>query len=452
MRNCVMWAAVAVVTMVVLVLESEGVSIEAYGAVEGKASNEAAWSNARAVMATAKAVNEGVHGSDRVVEVPAGGTFYIFNATMSGLKDVTFVIDGTLVVSNNISAWQDIANKPSTGVLEVTDSTNITFTGAGLIDGQGYDFWWWVIITGKDFRPNLVNIYRTSGVTVTELHVRNSPQYHWNIRYVEDVYIDNINVYVDVEAQKAALAVGGKLLTVHPEHPEWDIPVFPLNTDGIDIAGIRVVIQNSHITNYDDAIAVKPIYTGESPFSSCSQDMYVYNMSVVVGVGMSIGSVPPAVGTNCVRNITFDTQQDQPHSGPPPPRATLTGPANTGCSFFYPIDPVCPTQPRVPITNVVVDSFTADKTLMLPGVILCNATKPCSGLSFSSVAITGDFVVQPDWSCHNADVVQTQTTPAIKCDNSASTHTPNPVLPIPITGDIMADYVAWIRAARLASM
>lgn len=33
--------------------------------------------------------------------------------------------------------------------------------------------------------------------------------------------------------------------------------------------------------------------------------MLVENATVVLGVGMSIGSVPPNLGCNCIRNITF---------------------------------------------------------------------------------------------------------------------------------------------------
>ena len=37
-------------------------------------------------------------------------------------------------------------------------------------------------------------------------------------------------------------------------------PTFPLNTDGIDPSGTNVYIRNVNITNYDDAVAVKPAH------------------------------------------------------------------------------------------------------------------------------------------------------------------------------------------------
>lgn len=33
--------------------------------------------------------------------------------------------------------------------------------------------------------------------------------------------------------------------------------------------------------------------------------MLIENIKVVLGVGMTIGSVPPDRGCNCIRNITF---------------------------------------------------------------------------------------------------------------------------------------------------
>jgi len=44
----------------------------------------------------------------------------------------------------------------------------------------------------------------------------------------------------------------------------WDYsinyPTFPLNTDGIDPAGTNIHIHNVKITNFDDAVAVKPAH------------------------------------------------------------------------------------------------------------------------------------------------------------------------------------------------
>jgi hypothetical protein len=39
--------------------------------------------------------------------------------------------------------------------------------------------------------------------------------------------------------------------------------------------------------------------------SQCSENMTIENSKVYFSVGLSIGSVPPNVDFNCIRNITF---------------------------------------------------------------------------------------------------------------------------------------------------
>lgn len=37
------------------------------------------------------------------------------------------------------------------------------------------------------------------------------------------------------------------------------LPTFPLNTDGLDPHGANALIERLNITNYDDAVAIKPL-------------------------------------------------------------------------------------------------------------------------------------------------------------------------------------------------
>ena len=53
-------------------------------------------------------------------------------------------------------------------------------------------------------------------------------------------------------------------------------PTMPLNTDGIDPSGSNVTIKNIKITNWDDAIAIKPSHqTSVVARDGCSQDIHV---------------------------------------------------------------------------------------------------------------------------------------------------------------------------------
>lgn len=89
----------------------------------------------------------------------------------------------------------------------------------------------------------------------------------------------------------------GRMFAPHTLQPE------DLNTDGIDTSGHDVWIHHVTIVNDDDSIAVKPS-SGSSFASTCTENILIED-STMTGFGASIGSVPPNVNHNCVRNVTF---------------------------------------------------------------------------------------------------------------------------------------------------
>ena len=58
------------------------------------------------------------------------------------------------------------------------------------------------------------------------------------------------------------------------------------------------------VTNFDDALCVKPM-NGNGRLATCSEDILIEDSNVTLGVGITIGSVPPNDAVNCVRNVTF---------------------------------------------------------------------------------------------------------------------------------------------------
>jgi len=83
-----------------------------------------------------------------------------------------------------------------------------------------------------------------------------------------------------------------------------ELPIFPLNTDGIDYAGRNATYRRLKITNFDDAIVPKPSNTRKM-FTNCTQDILVEDIEINFAVGASIGSVPPSADHNCVKNVMF---------------------------------------------------------------------------------------------------------------------------------------------------
>jgi hypothetical protein len=98
-------------------------------------------------------------------------------------------------------------------------------------------------------------------------------------------------------------------------------------------------------------------------------------------------------------------QQDQP------------GTPGNGCSFRYPLVPVCPTQPRVSVSNIVLENINFAEGDTLPGVLLCNETNPCSGFVFNNVKNKGNFLVQSNYVCQNTIASFIDSDPVPDCIN-----------------------------------
>ena len=457
-------------------------SITDFGAVTNDSSLSATSANTVALQKALVAANSST--TDRVALVPAGASFCYFWLKVDYLVNVTLQIDGTLLVSNNISATEWPV-KGDFASLWFENARGLTLIGNGMIDGQGYDWWWHVIITKQDQRPHMVRITSSQDILISNLRFENSPQYHLKLDHIMNVIIRNITIFVDVGKQRelhrisqswlplgnAAYGLISKLKEYIPESvlnalesdlPEelekileaLGIPTFPLNTDGIDPSGKNVLIENVTITNFDDAVAVKPS-SGGDPFTNCSQNMTIRNVHVNFGVGMTIGSVPPNNNVNCVRNITFENitfehplksvyiKSNPGESGSGivdsityrhiratwplwyplwigPQQQRQPGTAGTGCNFLYPIVNECPTQPRVSISNIMLDDVVFENGITLPGVMLANASTPYTNFKFTNVTntgfLSGKFLLDQNYVCENVlGVADNTTSPLPAC-------------------------------------
>ena len=159
---------------------------------------------------------------------------------------------------------------------------------------------------------NNVDTVDFSGIFVT-----NSAYYHIVPNVCQNFYMHDFEIYVDVMGQ---LELHNLFLHDYPKEfvslgdMKLEIPIFPLNTDGIDIYGRNFTFRNVKITNFDDAIVPKPANKGKR--IHCTEDILVENCEVTFGVGMTIGSVPPNDNHACIRNVTFrDIKFNKPLKG-----------------------------------------------------------------------------------------------------------------------------------------
>lgn len=157
------------------------------------------------------------------------------------------------------------------------DLVDVTFTGDGIIDGNG-GVWWGEAEKARQIRPgytlprpNLIVLERCKNVRIENLTLQNSPKSHLVPLSCDDVVISNATIRA---------------------------PETAANTDAIDPSGHRILITKCRLDVGDDNVAIKANSKVEGRFQS--EDITVTDCQFLHGHGMSIGS--ETVGG--VRNVT----------------------------------------------------------------------------------------------------------------------------------------------------
>eukprot|EP00743_Colponemidia_sp_Colp-15_P004929 GILK01005312.1.p1 GENE.GILK01005312.1~~GILK01005312.1.p1 ORF type:complete len:471 (-),score=64.30 GILK01005312.1:166-1473(-) len=391
--------------------------------------------------------------TDKVITVEPDHEYFILGSvSASHLVGVTIQLEGTLTALDNIDQWPFVGNS-YVDFMVFTDCTDLkvySSTGKGLIDGRGY-VWWEASLARvfgnhklkSDRRPKLMLYERCTNLVFSNFKMINSPMWHLNLQDVMDVVISDLTVDVDVTKQRSLHESFGGFL-------KNSIPLFPLNTDGIDVAGINVLITNFTCTNYDDVVVVKPM-DNRGIYSQCSDNIVVDGAKVKWGVGMAIGTVPPRTFHTCIknvifrnvyfkdpfkaiyiktnpgtgsgeiRNITYENiiadrpiwfpiyigpqQQKQPDGGGP------------GC-MLYPIEKKCDTQPLVTISDITLRNVYMSKALTYAGVIRCDEKNPCSNFVWENVHVSGGLSHLLKYKCEHINGKISNSVPST-CFNSA---------------------------------
>jgi len=157
------------------------------------------------------------------------------------------------------------------------NTTDISITGSGTIDGSGAIFWIWSDKAARRYppgrrivpRPNLIVLQGIQRLLVDGVTLRNSPMFHLVPRG-RDITIQNIRIFAPSDAP---------------------------NTDAIDPGGERIVIRHCEIDNGDDDVALQ----------SGSHDVLIEDLTCLHGHGISIGSsTTNGLSHIIVRRCTFD--------------------------------------------------------------------------------------------------------------------------------------------------
>ena len=402
-----------------------------FGGVPSDASVGAARRNARALRAgLEQTAREG-----GTLVVPAGERFYALNVSLEGVRGAHLSVEGEVWLHGGLEDWPNAGPDNVAHWMHLVGCEDFRLDGGGKIEGQGHE--WWLRSFLNDLpaksRPKMFQIEYSRFVTIEDIEVKNGPFFHIGFQSTNDVVIRRIKIMVDLVAQRRMffehLGVAGEAEDSHAGLAPW-LPLFPLNTDGIDPHGRNYLIEDIFCENYDDVVAVKP---GEIfGDSGCTGNITVRNAEVVAGVGMSIGSVPPNARGHCIEdvyfgNVTFKyplkTVYIKTNSGDPHGWGTIR---NITYEHLRAKDPVLwpiyigpqqqkepdgsgdgiwpPTQPLVDVQGVTVRDMVTTGDLMQAGVLRCNETNPCRDILFEDVHLggwLGDLGLDK-WSCEHS--------------------------------------------------
>lgn len=112
-------------------------------------------------------------------------------------------------------------------------------------------------------RPYLLRMDRVVNCIIEGVTWLNSPMYHLFLNDISNFVIQDFEIYVDVFEQKQISKLFGLFDDIK------GMPTYPTNTDGVDPSGTNILIKNLKITNFDDAIAVKPA-DGNNKIATCA--------------------------------------------------------------------------------------------------------------------------------------------------------------------------------------
>ncbi len=206
-------------------------------------------------------------------------------------SNVTLRIDSsaTLLGSSNMKAYYPVGydtSYPVPSKLQPLITSNradsLTITGGGTIDGNGQE-WWTAYENGTiSTRPRLIQLSHSQYISIENVTLQNSPQFHVSLQYCWYVNIRNVNIFAP------------------PSSP---------NTDGIDPATSHFVyITGCHINTGDDNIAIKSGNYDSSNPNAGSSNIFIWNNTLIHGHGISIGSeTNGGVDSMFVWDCTFDS-------------------------------------------------------------------------------------------------------------------------------------------------
>ena len=228
-------------------------NVTTYGALGDGVTNDTA-----AIQA---AINAAA-GSGSQVLIPAAAASYLSDP-LSLASNITFTVQtGAMLQMEPYGTYQGGSASP-TYFLSGSNLSNVLINGGGTLDGQGAAWWAAFIANSAVVRPPaLLRFANCSQVTVSGIRIQNSPM-------INQSFYNETNLLVSGE-------------TVFNPYASSSNNISP-NTDGMDVTGTNIRIENCNISTGDDVIAL-------GSTSAVTQNVTITGCTFGTGHGLSIGS------------------------------------------------------------------------------------------------------------------------------------------------------------------
>jgi hypothetical protein len=220
------------------------------------------------------AINAASAAGGGIVEIPAG-TF--LSGPLTPLSNINLQVDTNAILQMLPLGTYPGGTTNAQPLLYCATGHDIEISGQGTIDGQGAAWWTAYDANNSINRPMIIDLYNVSRLYIHDVTFQNPPYHHCGIRGNSgDITVSNLTVNTSSSSP---------------------------NTDGLNFVGTNAVIENCHISDGDDNIALGA--TG--PIN----DLLITNCTFGSGHGVSIGSSISVIITNLVvNNCTFNGTQN----------------------------------------------------------------------------------------------------------------------------------------------
>ncbi|GFG12907.1 probable exopolygalacturonase X [Aspergillus lentulus] len=323
------------------------------------------------------------------------------------LKRVDIDIQGKIVMTNDIDYW--LANsfkyafQDSSSFIQI-GGADINIYGGGEIDGNG-QAWWDARMNNKTIqRPILVTYMDFHGGSVSNITLRNSPNWFQLVYNSSNIVFDSI--YLNASSSNSNPTA---------------------NSDGWDTyRSDNIVIQNSRIFNSDDCVSFKPnklIISGKNLYCNGSHGISVGSLGQYVGQvdivenilvyntslnnasdGARIKIWPGAIGNSTntgggsgwVRNVTYDGMHNYNNDW---------AIEMTQC-YFAPNQTACNEHPASLIIEDILfknfDGTTSRKRAPYIATLVCSSPDVCKNIRTENINVISPSGTD-DAICTNMD-------------------------------------------------